>query len=435
MSGGADRADVSRGSLLSAVPARRLQILAAARDVALELGTKLYWVGGGIRDLLRGELDLDLDLVIDGDPGIERFGRALAQRLGATASFHSRFLTCELRAPHLGRLDVARARREAYARPAILPDVSPASLAEDLARRDFTVNALAMPLAPEFGGALVDLHGGRTDLAAGRLRVLHAKSFLDDPTRLVRGAGFEARFRFRFDPATETLAREAIASGAVELVSGERLGDALARVAAHPEAIAAALQRLDELAFLPRIVPGLGFGRAQAARFEAARGEMAGLPGPSEAAAEWGPRLALLELGWELAPGDRRRLGERLMLRAELRESVEGGPVRIAHAARILGAAPSPSGAHGALASLDRVELARLASESPQLREWVRRELAEFRQLALRINGDDLMRHGIAPGPVLGRALARTLEARLDGTLDEAGELEHALHVAREVER
>ena len=267
------------------------------------------------------------------------------------------------------------------------------------------------------------------------MRVLHARSFLDDPTRLERGAGFEARFGFRFDPGTETLAREATGSGVVELVSGERLADALAKAAAHPEAIAAALQRLDELAFLPRLVPGLGFGRAQAERFEAARGEMARLPGSSRAAAAWGLRLALLELGWELAPGDRRRLGERLMLRAELRESVQAGPERIAHAARVLGAAPSPSAAHGAMASLDRVELARLACGSPLLREWVWRELAEFRQLALRINGDDLMRHGVAPGPAMGRALARTLEARLDGALEEAGELDYALHVAREVER
>ncbi len=435
MIGRTGRGDLSPGSLLSAVPRHRLHVLGAARDVALELATKLYWVGGGVRDLLRGELDLDLDLVIDGAAGIERFGRALAQRLGATASFHPRFLTCELRAPELGRLDVASARRETYAHPAMLPDVFPASLAEDLARRDFTVNSLAIPLAPEFGGALVDLHGGRADLAAGRLRVLHARSFLDDPTRLLRGAGFEARFGFRFDLATESVAREAIDSGVVELVSGERLADALGKATAHPEAIAAALRRLDELAFLPRLVPGLGFGRVQAERLEAARREMTGLPGTSGAAAEWGPRLALLELAWELSPGERRRLGERLALRVELRDSVLSGPDRIAHAAGILDAAPSPSGAHAALASLDRVELARLACESPQAREWVRRELAEFRQLALRINGDDLRRHGVASGPALGRALARTLEARLDGAVDEAGELEHALHLAREVER
>src|SRR5215212_11853524 len=144
-----------------------------------------YLVGGAVRDLLLGIEGVDLDLAIDGDP------EALAGAPGFEIEREGLFLTGRLELGEL-KIDVARTRAESYPRPGALPEVRPAPIAEDLARRDFTVNAMAFPIAEH--AQLIDPHGGLEDLRAGRLRVLHGESFVDDPTRALRAARYGARF-------------------------------------------------------------------------------------------------------------------------------------------------------------------------------------------------------------------------------------------------
>src|SRR3954447_10430159 len=161
---------------------------------ALEGLAPAWLVGGAVRDLLLGAASVDLDVAIEGDA--REVARELAARLGGEAVEHERFGTATVRADAL-TVDLASPRRESYAHPGALPEVEPAPLDEDLARRDFTVNAMAAALDSERLGELRDPHGGRGDLEAGVIRVLHPKSFIDDPTRLLRAVRYEARFGFR----------------------------------------------------------------------------------------------------------------------------------------------------------------------------------------------------------------------------------------------
>src|SRR5215216_406156 len=163
-------------------------------------GTAVYLVGGAVRDLVLGRERADLDLVVEGDPA------ALGRRLGGEIRTHERFSTATV---HLngGELDLATSRSESYARPGALPDVRPAPLADDLARRDFTINAMALPITGE--PKLIDPHCGLADLRRGTLRVLHERSFVDDPTRALRAARYAARYGFALEPETERLLRDA----------------------------------------------------------------------------------------------------------------------------------------------------------------------------------------------------------------------------------
>src|SRR5919201_6392615 len=177
----------------------------------------VHVVGGAVRDALLDRVPRELDLVVEGDAAT--VARRAAARVGGTVVVHERFGTATVTADGYA-FDLAGARRERYPRPGALPEVTlGATLEEDLRRRDFTVNAIAARLAD---GALTELPGAREDLRAGVVRVLHDRSFLDDPTRLLRLARYAARLRFAPDPATDALAAAAV--GDVDTVSGERLG-------------------------------------------------------------------------------------------------------------------------------------------------------------------------------------------------------------------
>ncbi|MET0512505.1 MAG: hypothetical protein ABW135_12595, partial [Thermoleophilaceae bacterium] len=183
-----------------------------------------YLVGGAVRDLLRGARAIDLDIAVEGDS--RSAARALAERLGGLATVHERFGTATVRTAEVV-FDLAATRTETYAEPGALPEVAPAGLVEDLRRRDFSVNAMAVALAGDDLGHLYDPTRGLGDLEAGVIRTLHAGSFLDDPTRLLRAVRYETRLGFQMDEPTERAARAAIAQGAMSTVSGARVRDEL----------------------------------------------------------------------------------------------------------------------------------------------------------------------------------------------------------------
>ncbi len=199
---------------------RELLELGGARD-------DLALVGGAVRDLLLGGTPRELDVVVSG--GSAQLAGELASRLPGNAArmpqttVHERFGTAIVEWVD-GRIDIAERRAEDYERPGALPVVRPGSPAEDLARRDFTVNAMAVPVGGPRAGELQAVEHALADLAAGRLRVLHGRSFLDDPIRLLRLARYRARLRFEVEPDTDRLARSALAAGALRTVSGARVG-------------------------------------------------------------------------------------------------------------------------------------------------------------------------------------------------------------------
>jgi tRNA nucleotidyltransferase (CCA-adding enzyme) len=227
----------------------RIRALPVAQPLlgALEGIDGVHLVGGAVRDLLLGGEPLDLDLVVEGDAG--ELAKAVAGRLGGKVVRYPPFLTARL---HLDghEHDFATARRERYPRPGAPPVVELATLEEDLPRRDFTIHALAASLAERDFGILRVAPRGLEDLEAGRLRVLHDRSFVDDPTRLLRLFRYAARLGFEIEPHTEELARAAIEQGALETASAARVRVELQRLL-HDDGAAGALELAARLG-LPR---------------------------------------------------------------------------------------------------------------------------------------------------------------------------------------
>jgi tRNA nucleotidyltransferase (CCA-adding enzyme) len=191
-----------------------------------------------VRDWCRGITAVkDLDVTVEGD-GIA-LARQLAQRLGATVTAHVPFGTATLRLPGgQGRLDVASCRKEVYKRPAAYPTVSAGTLEDDLFRRDFTVNAMALALNPGRFGTLIDPFHGAQDLRGKRLRILHERSFLDDPSRILRGVRFAQRFRLTWDRGTRRAALDALAAQALGWLNAGRLRREMERILDEPDPLA-----------------------------------------------------------------------------------------------------------------------------------------------------------------------------------------------------
>lgn len=337
-----------------------------------------YLVGGVVRDLLLARPRLDIDVVIEGDVA------ALAAAPGFVLESGGRFLTGTLSLDG-AEIDIAQARAETYPQPGALPEVTPATIDQDLARRDFTVNAMAIPLA---GNAeLIDPHGGLDDLRAGTVRVLHDRSFIDDPTRALRAARYAARFDLELEPRTEKLLRAADLS----TVSDDRVQGELRRIAAEPDP-AKAVSLIVEWGILPSIDPA-------APERVASVVELAS-----------GPPWA----GWS----DRELAVMLAIVRPlpQIRELVAATPERPSDAFRL--AEPwDPS----------QLLVARALGA-----DWLDRYAAELRHVRLEITGDDLIGEGIPEGPAIGDALKAALSGKLDGEVSGRDEeLRVALAVAR----
>ena len=215
------------------IPARVRPLLRQIGHIAAARGHNTYAVGGCVRDWLLGKSTTDLDVAVEGD-GIG-VARAVSRVLSGSLDVHQQFgtATVRLRRPAC-RIDFATCRIERYAKPAAYPTVAPGTLEDDLFRRDFAMNAMAVGIAPGMMGVLIDPFGGRTDLARGFLRVLHERSFLDDPSRLLRGIRFAQRFGLRWEPRTKRLRDEAVATGALGWLNAGRIRKELERMSQEP---------------------------------------------------------------------------------------------------------------------------------------------------------------------------------------------------------
>ena len=373
-----------------------------------------YLVGGATRDLLRGAHTVDFDICMEGD-AVAAAG-VLAARLGGEAVVHERFGTATVRARGLS-LDLARTRREAYERPGSLPVVEPAGLREDLGRRDFTVNAMATALAADELGRVHDPHGGRHDLEAGVIRVLHPRSFLDDPTRLLRAVRYETRLAAAMDEETDARAREAVAGGALATLSGPRVRDALLDLLAEEEA-PRAVARLAELGLDRALHPAL-------------RGDDALAAGAALGSVETGADRALSALAAllvdaldELVPWL-----EELGLARPARERVVRAARSAPGLALALRSERTASELH-ALMSREPPETLAVALALGAPAEPILRFLSDLRGIRLEVTGAELLEAGVAPSPAVGRALEETLRRKLDG---EVAGREEELRVALEL--
>jgi tRNA nucleotidyltransferase (CCA-adding enzyme) len=388
---------------------------------ALEGLPPTYLVGGAVRDLLRGADAVDLDLAVEGDA--RSVGRALADRLKGAAREHERFGTATVRARELV-FDLATTRRETYQEPGALPRVEAASLDEDLGRRDFAINAMAVGLTGDDLGHLYDPWGGIADLEEGVVRVLHDGSFIDDPTRLLRAVRYEVRLGFRMDRRTEDLARSAAAGGALRTVSGARVRDELMDLLGEPEA-PTGVERVHELGLDRALHPALD-----------AEPELAASASLGAVAIGADRGLATLAALCSAAPQRLDAWLSDLHLTSEERDAVARA-ARVAPrlAAELREREHQPSELRALLGREPLLSLAlALAMRAPS--EPILRWVTELRSVRLEITGDDLLAAGVPEGPALGRALDETLDRKLDGFVSgREEELEAALAVAREAAR
>jgi tRNA nucleotidyltransferase (CCA-adding enzyme) len=214
----------------------------------------VYLVGGFVRDLILGVDNLDLDIVVEGD-GIS-FAEDLASTLKAKLIRHRRFNTATVMIRPDLKIDIATARKEIYPQAASLPVVSSGNLRDDLRRRDFTINAMAIPITGKKSGKLIDFFVGKDDLRHKKIRILHDLSFMDDPTRILRAIRFEQRYNFRIEPETLTYLKKAVGIKMLDKVEPQRLRDELILVLKEKGAIKE-LRRINLLAGFAFISPHL----------------------------------------------------------------------------------------------------------------------------------------------------------------------------------
>ncbi len=388
--------------------------LASGRDgVAL--------VGGAVRDLLLERAPRELDVVVVGD------AVAFARSLGGTPVEHPRFGTAVVEVDG-AKVDVAGARRERYPEPGALPEVQGAeTLAEDLARRDFTVNAIAVALGGQSSGQMSWAPRAPEDLDGRWLRVLHDASFEDDPTRLLRMARYAARLGFQVEAHTAELAVRALAGGAFQTVSGARLGAEL-RLALAEADVAGTLAAMDDLGLLAALHPRVRFDRALAER------ALGLLPD--------GGRPDLLALATMVLPLALRADGDsgaeiaglldRLEFTATDRDRVCAAATAVPRLIEELPAASAkPSRLRAAVADVPPEGIALAGAVHEPAADAARRWLTELCRVQLTITGADLLAAGVPEGPEIGRRLDRALSRRLDGELQDgrAAELAAALEM------
>lgn len=253
-----------------ALPANILRFVRKMGVLAEDKDLDAYIIGGFVRDVLLGVSNLDLDIVLE-DGAID-FASSLKDKFGLKLIVHKRFGTATITLPSGVKIDFATSRREAYAHPAALPTVTFSSLRNDLYRRDFTINALAIKINKSNFGQLVDLFGGGKDLREGQIRVLHEGSFIDDPTRILRAIRFEQRYNFSLEPKTFKLLRQAIALGLLQRLSRFRLGREFLLLLKENQPQKMVL-RFDQLCGLKTIHPLIKFDKKAQARFKAYKAE------------------------------------------------------------------------------------------------------------------------------------------------------------------
>ena len=385
-----------------------LALIRLIKTEAERLSLPLYLVGGSVRDLFFGSVIKDFDLTVEGDA--IRLARALAKKHGGTVTVHQKFFTATWYADASHAIDLISARSETYAEPGALPTVQKSSIANDLRRRDFTINAMAIRLDGSRWGELLDPFNGQADLGDRRIRFLHPHSFVDDPTRMFRAVRYGKRFGFRFDPATERALFDESAREVLARLSGERLRHEFDLILAEDPPVLGLVGVTDETGLAGVIHPALAKGRAAALlHVQLPTGEFGDFAAPDI--------LSLRQtLGWclyllPLNPSEVDSVAERLAFPAVLTKAARGASALFADLPSFAGWKPSQWTFHLDDLPALSVYAAWLATSEPALREY----LTKWRKIRPVTTGADLIARGLEPGPKFKEILTRLRAARLDG--------------------
>jgi tRNA nucleotidyltransferase (CCA-adding enzyme) len=386
------------------LPKDRLDLLHLLADEAAARQVPLYIVGGSVRDLMLSRRLNDFDLTVEGDA--IALARALASQHGGVVTAHKKFGTAKWFLPEKlktdqATLDLISARSETYKHPAALPTVKLGSLADDLRRRDFTINALAVRLDGFHFGELRDDISGAEDLKKEVIRVLHPRSFLDDPTRLYRAVRYEGRYGFKI--AEDTLALIPEARPFVEKLSAQRIRHELDLILEEPNAVSM-LKRLDELDLLSIIHPALAnFSQSDLATV---RSEDPVLRNRNSRWILWFMHLK----DWEIES-----LNERLHFPADLLKILNSAALLNANLKAVQGLMPSETTELLESYSIKALEVLSRAAQDEEIKNILTKYLSEWWHVKPKTTGHDLKKRGIPPGPQYAEILRRLRAAWLDG--------------------
>ena len=387
------------------LPAELVTFIQRAGEIAASQGQELYLVGGVIRDLLLGQTNLDIDLVVEGN-AIE-LAQYLAEIYQGKITTHPRFNTAKLQW-NKWNIDLATARSETYVQPGALPRVKPSSITNDLFRRDFTINAMAIYLNPSRYGELLDPYGGKDDLEHKLIRVLHEKSFTDDATRIWRGLRYEQRINFQLESTTLQLLKRDIPM--LDTISADRIRYEIECILRerYPEKV---IRRADELKVLPKLHPALKGNGWLAEKFEQARQ----LNSPDLPPV--GLYLALL--AYPLTDEENEGLISRLRLPKSITQTIRDAISLKTKLQSLANPELPPSSIYYLLHgySSPAIIVNSLACDLPAARRHIHLFLNKLRYIKPALTGEDLKRMGITPGPDIRLILRQIHEASLDGKI------------------
>jgi tRNA nucleotidyltransferase (CCA-adding enzyme) len=426
--------------LAQKLPARVWSILTQAGKHADTLGLKLYLVGGAVRDVLLDHPtdNIDLDVVVElgnletvevpTDATSSSMAVHLAEQLKqdypeTRLEVYGRYQTATLLWPDRLMLDIATARTEFYAYPAANPEVESSSIRQDLYRRDFTINAMAICLNGPEKGVLLDFFGGLEDLEKKQVRILHANSFIEDPTRIFRAVRFATRLQFELEPQTESLILYALQSGFHDGVGGDRLKTEV-RYILESDHWLPALKHLDVLGALRCIHPKLE-GITQSFAFIRQLSRMnrwwailkQQIPESNRLQHPWLLRLELILSTLSLR--ESLQVAGQLNLSGESFDRLEQLFALEEKLEQALKVNAKASVVYGHLEAISyELLLLLVARASLPLRRVIHQYLKVWKEMAPLLTGNDLKNLGLKPGPAFKNILATLREKQLDGELE-----------------
>ncbi|MDI6799118.1 MAG: CBS domain-containing protein [Actinomycetota bacterium] len=379
-------------------------------------GHGCYLVGGFVRDLFLKRENLDIDIVVEGDA--LSFSEAVAKKLGGRVKLHKKFRTAIFITKAGQRIDFASARFEHYDYPAALPRVEPSSIIYDLSRRDFTINSMAIKINEKDFGELLDPFGGIHDLKEGRLKVLHALSFIEDPTRIFRAARFERRFDLRMDEAAELLAKKAAELGVIERLSSARLTYELIQVLSEPDPYIL-IARLFELKALKAIHPRIKVGSGPRGLFSRIQRSLEILKTAMDPKAKrWLPYMMTLLYGltqeeidhfllkMDFSRADKESISRAILSGQDIIKELSAKSIKDSEIYLTL-----------ERFGIEALIFLHALSENRQAKERILRFQMELKSVKPNLSGKDLIELGFEESPLYNLVLRRLLLLRLDSKL------------------
>jgi len=413
------------------MPRHIIMMLHQGGALAASMGCNMYLVGGIVRDMVMHIDNLDIDLVVEGD-GIA-FAKAFAPSVGGRCAVHEKYKTAVITLKDGTHIDVATARMEYYKHPGGYPIVEQSTLKLDLYRRDFTINTMAVCLVPQRFGELIDFFGAQRDIKEKRIRVLHALSFVEDPSRILRAVRFETRYGFALGKQTLSLVHAAVRSGLLSSIPGRRISHEIRQILSEDDPVPG-LERLKELEVLSAIHPDIILNAAIREDFARVKQTISwfDLLYTHEQYRSW--FIYLLALVEQMKPKKIIAICQRLGLTDENVRNILTARSRVNALLRDLATSErkTPAVVVRSLekARLEEVLYAMSKTKSPEIKELISSYITTWRAYKPPVTGKDLIGLGFRKGKRLGDALRLIRDMGLNG---EIKDFKDAMKLARKM--